>query len=220
MFPRRCHICGGSLAEDEECLCTICLGALPRTGFHRVEDSRNAMVQRFAGLVPFRHASGHFFYSPQSPIAGLMIDLKYHHYSSLARRLGRVMGEELRTTPFLSDVDCVVPIPMHWLKQSIRGYNPAREIAVGFAEGSDLELVDAMIMTRHRRTQTKQTLDRRLRNASGLFAVTKPEQLDNRHVLLLDDVCTTGATMLAAAQTLRRTVPDAAISMLTLGVTF
>ena len=106
MYPRVCHVCGEPLTQGARYVCASCLSRMPRTLYHRQPD--NAMEQRFMGLFPFRQASGHFFYSRGSDLAILMHDLKYHRFRGLARYLGEVVGGELLTTGFLSDIDMIL----------------------------------------------------------------------------------------------------------------
>lgn len=218
LFPRVCHVCGVSVSGDSRYVCPSCLARLPRTGYHRVPD--NAMEQRFLGLFPFRQATGHFFYSRDSGLAVLMHDLKYRRFRGLARHLGGIVATELLTTGFLTGIDMIVPVPMHFMKQASRGYNQAEEIARGMGGVSDIDVVCGLRAVRPHRTQTSLSLARRRENTSGLFAVRHSGELAGKSVLIVDDVCTTGATLASAAQSLLASVPDAEVSLLTLGVTF
>lgn len=218
MYPRVCHICGAPLTGDARYVCASCLSRMPRTLYHRQAD--NAMEQRFMGIFPFRQATGHFFYSRGSDLALLMHDLKYHRFRGLARYLGEVVAGELLPTGFLSDIDMIVPVPMHYIKQARRGYNQSVEIARGVSHVSGIPVAENLRAVRGHKTQTSLTLDQRVRNTSGLFRLYRPEEIDRRGVLLLDDVCTTGATLTSAAEAILSAAPDARISLLTLGVTF
>lgn len=218
MFPRQCHVCGVPLSPSDRFVCMPCLARLPRTLYHRHAD--NPMEMRFMGVFPFERATGHFFYSRGLDVACLVHDLKYHRFRGLARRMGELMAEELLPTGFLSDIDIIVPVPMHWLKKSVRGYNQTEEIAAGLSRTVNIPVVLALKAVKSHRTQTSMTLDQRLRNTQGVFRVSDPGVLAGRHVLLLDDVCTTGATLSEAARTITASVPAAKLSLLTLGVTF
>lgn len=218
IFPRQCHICGVTLGDTERYICATCLSRMPRTLFHRQPD--NAMEQRFMGQFPYRQATGHFFYSRGSELAVLMHDLKYHRFPGLARYLGEVVATELLPTGFLSDIDVVVPVPMHPLKQARRGYNQTIEIARGISRVTSIEVAQNLRAVKGHRTQTSMTLEQRLKNTQGVFGVRRPDELDGQGVLLIDDVCTTGATLSAAATALTDACPNIELSLLTLGVTF
>ena len=129
IFPVRCHLCGAALGDGEEFLCSSCLASLPRTGYHRHPDNR--MARHFSGLVPYVRASGHFFYSRGNNVAQLIYDLKYRRFRNLARWLGECAGAELLAAGFFDGIDAVVPVPMHFWKKAVRGYNQTEEIAVG-----------------------------------------------------------------------------------------
>jgi ComF family protein len=180
----------------------------------------NPMEQRFAGIIPFESATGHFLYARDAAIATIVHDFKYHRFRGLARYMGRVMARELLSTGFLSSIDYIVPIPMHFMKQARRGYNPAAEVALGLGKEARIPVASNLHATRPHRTQTALTLDQRRENTRNLFKVRNPEQLRDKHILLLDDICTTGSTLLSASETLLSAVPTIKISLLTLGVTY
>lgn len=220
-FPASCHICGAPLAHGERALCTACIAALPRTLYYR--QDMNPMAQRFAGFFPFRRAAGHFFYSPNSSLAAVVQDFKYRRYPSLAIRLGEIMARDLYPTGFLSDVDAILPVPMFWLKQARRGYNQTHMLARGISQISGIPVDLSLVATRPHKTQTSLSHAARSANTIGIFRLKNPERLSGRHILLLDDVCTTGATMRSAALQIRASyrnptdAPD--ISLLSLAVT-
>ncbi|WP_280120111.1 ComF family protein [Sangeribacter muris] len=191
---------------------------MPRTLYHRTY--MNPMEQRFAGIFPFERGSGHFFYAGDSDLSALMHDLKYRHYKGLAEEMGKIVAQELITTPFLSDIDMILPIPMHFLKKARRGYNQTEEIAKGIHSITGIPVKTNLRATRPHRTQTKLTFDERRNNTKGIFKVTEECELKGKHILLLDDVCTTGSTLTSAATEILQAAPTSRISLLTIGVTF
>ena len=219
IFPRRCHLCGATLSSKEErYVCMPCLSKLPRTLYHRRPG--NPMEMRFAGLFPFERASGHFFYSSGSELSNLMQDLKYRHFRGLGRLLGKVVAKELLTTGFLNDIDFLIPVPMHVMKKARRGYNQTEEIARGISEISGIPVNRSLRASRPHKTQTALTLDQRRKNLRNVFSVKQDPALTDRHLLIIDDVCTTGTTLTAAAEALLDSMPRTKISLLTIGVTF
>lgn len=218
IYPPTCHLCHSRLAPHERYICTGCISDMPRTHYHRRPD--NQMEMRFAGLFPFSHAAGHFFYSRGSQLSQLIQDFKYRRFRGLARRVGEVVGEELFTTPFLADVEVIMPIPMHFIKKARRGYNQTEEIANGLAAATGLPVSTDLKAFRPHRTQTRLSHEQRLKNTRGIFRLDNPERYSGKEILLLDDVCTTGATLTSAAESILDACPDSRLSLLTIGVTF
>ena len=218
IFPRECHLCGCSLSSQDKFVCSPCLSKLPRTLYHRVKD--NAMERRFMGQFPYRAATGHFFYSRGSELATLIHDFKYHRFPDLAAHLGSIVADELIVTGFLSDIDFILPVPMHFLKKSRRGYNQTEEIARGISSRTGIPVSKLLRAVRPHPTQTSLSLENRIKNTEGIFKVNNPELLKDKSVLIVDDVCTTGATLGSAARVIVDSVPGVEITLLTLGVTF
>lgn len=218
IMPRTCHVCGRQLSRDEKFVCNPCIVSLPRTGYHAQPSNR--MGQRFDGIVPYVRATGHFFYSRDSALSSLIHDFKYRRYPGVARLLGEVSARELLTTGFLSDIDYIVPLPIHILKLARRGYNQSDKIAEGISEVSGIPVSTSLRAVRGHSSQTSRTLAQRRRNISGVFMVRHPDDLKNKHILIVDDVCTTGSTLTEAAEVLIASVPGVRISLFTLGVTF
>lgn len=217
-YPSQCHLCGNNLAPHERFICCPCIDSLPRTGYHR--QAGNPMEERFAGQFPFVAATGHFFYSRDSSLSQLIQDMKYRHFPSIGNKLGEIAGAELYTSGFLNDIEYIVPLPMHYLKQARRGYNQAERISRGLSEASGIRVVNELKMVRQRKTQTSLSREERINNAVNLFAAKGLEDFNNRGVLLVDDICTTGATMGAAAQVLTASYPQIKLSLFTIGITF
>lgn len=217
-YPAECHLCGNNLSPGERFICQPCIEALPRTGYHR--NLRNPMEERFAGRFPFVAATGHFFYSRDSSLAQLIQDMKYRNFPSIGNKLGNIAGRELFISGFLNDIELIVPLPMYFFKQIKRGFNQTDKISAGIAEATGLKVMNALKMTRNRKTQTALTQHQRMENVKDLFMVRKGVDLNDKGVLLVDDICTTGATMGAAAKTLTDAFPDIRLSLFSLGITF
>lgn len=217
-FPLKCHICGTTLSPGEQFVCSSCIEALPRTGYHRNKD--NPMEARFAGHFPFVAATGHFFYSKDSSLAQLIQDMKYRNFPSIGVMLGKLAGKELYVAGFLNEIDVIVPLPMHFLKKASRGYNQTDKIAKGISLATGLPVIDALRMRHRRKSQTYLSGTERLQNAVDLFSTKKSIDLSGKSILLIDDICTTGATMEGAALALIKGFHDIKLYLFTLGVTF
>ncbi len=217
LFPRLCRVCSEPLAEDESHICAFCLEALPRSLYHLREH--HPMEERFAGIIPFARATSWLLYSRGSAVADLIHDFKYRHLPSLAHELGCVMGDEMMSCGVLGDVDALMPVPMHVLKRARRGYNQAESLARGVGEGSGLPVISNLRAARSHRSQTRLTLTQRARNLSGVFTVARPSELEGRHICIVDDVCTTGSTLLSAAEAVLSAAPGCRLSLLALAST-
>ena len=217
-YPPQCHLCGNNLTQDERFICNPCMETLPRTGYHR--NLRNPMEEKFAGHFPFKAATGHFFYSRDSELAQLIQDMKYRNFPSIGNKMGSLAGKELFISGFLNEVQVIVPVPMHFLKKARRGYNQVDNISKGIGDAAGIPVINALKMVRQRKTQTSLSGIERLANAEGLFKTRKNIDLNNKGVLLVDDICTTGATIGSAAKTLTDTFPSIRLYLFTLAVTF
>lgn len=217
VLPPECHICGEALLSGEKFICQPCFRALPRTHYHRRPD--NPVEMRFAGLFPFDRATSLFFYGADSRIASLIHDFKYRGFPSLGRHLGFLAGQELLYAGWLNDIDFVCPVPLHWWKRMIRGYNQSEEIAKGIAEACGIDLTLELAARRHHRTQTSMSEEQRRQNTRGIFRLRHPGRYAGKTILLVDDVCTTGATLTSAAEAILRAQPEARLVILTLATT-
>lgn len=217
-YPAQCHLCGNNLSPNERFICEPCIASLPRTGYHR--HKRNPMEERFAGQFPFEAATGHFFYSRESSLSQLIQDMKYRNFPSIGNKLGEIAGEELYMSGFLNDIEIIIPVPMHFYKQAKRGYNQSLRIAQGIGKACGVEVENALKMVRRRKTQTALGRVQRLENAKNLFEPRDNYDFNGKGVLLVDDICTTGATLGSAAKALTDNFPHIKLYLFTLGITF
>lgn len=217
VFPKVCYACGKSLYKKEECICTHCLYHLPRTNFHFYGD--NPVVRLFWGRTNIFSAASLYSFSSGSRVQRLIHQLKYRGRKEIGASLGKYYGRELRIAPLFSTVDLVVPVPLHHRKQKKRGYNQSEPFACGLAESMGAESAqDALIRTSASVSQTKKTRYDRWKNAEEVFRVSAPERLRGKHVLLVDDVVTTGATLDACAGKILE-VPGTKVSAVTIAYT-
>lgn len=204
VFPRYCLCCRHCLSPGEELLCVKCLAKMPRIRHFSWEN--NEISRTFWGLIPIQRAAALFRYSRHSPYSRILFELKYHHQPEIGCVMGRMMAEELLPTGFFDDIDFIVPIPLSRRKERERGYNQSAWIAKGIAQITGLP-VDTTSVARilSNPSQTRLSEHQRRSNVRNIFSVRRPEQLENRHILLVDDVITTGATMLSCAETIAGT---------------
>ena len=216
--PRLCVVCGHRLAPTERSLCGVCLFHLPRTDFHQ-KPLDNPMAQLFWGLAPIEKAAALFYYHPHSETAQLVYRLKYNNRPDIGEDMGRIMANELQATDFFSDIDVLLPVPLASKRLRQRGYNQSEQLAIGISDITHLPIVSKALRRKHFQ-QSQTTLNRwqRQENVTDTFQLKDGHQLQGKHVLLIDDICTTGATLIACTNVLK-TIEGIRISVLTLGFT-
>lgn len=202
LFPRKCHICNVELTDGEKFVCAPCIAKLPRTRYHTMK--LNPMEEKLVGGVPFERGTGHFFYAHGSSVARLIYDFKYNRYPSLAVEMGKLIANELLPTGFFSGVEVLQPVVMNTLRRASRGYNQAEMLARGVSAATGLPLADNLRASFFHISQTSKGRLEREKNVKGAFRVVYPEELRNKGILVIDDVCTTGATMRNASEALSK----------------
>lgn len=200
-YPRYCYACDQGLAKGEETICSACMLELPRTQYHT--DPDNALMNRLRGRVPLQFGVAFFLFRKRGKVQRLLHQLKYNNHPEIGRILGRVYGEELRQHNFDQRIDLIIPVPLHASRKRKRGYNQSAEFGKGLSQSLNKPCQeDVLVRITKTETQTKKTKLRRWQNVKEVFHVAKPEQLRDQHVLLIDDVITTGATIEACAHML------------------
>jgi ComF family protein len=233
LLPRTCIVCGGRLLRNETHICLKCTADMPLTHFWNM--SRNPMADRFNELIQenmgeerenYAYAAALFFYHSEAGYRQIPYQIKYHGNTDAGRHFGISLGRKLISNTLWSDVDMVIPVPLHWTRRWKRGYNQAEVIADGAAEAMGKPMrTDVLVRHRRTRTQTKVDVGMKGRNVSGAFSVKEEAAMifrnggNVRHILLVDDVFTTGSTLHACFSALREVFPPAVrISVATLGL--
>lgn len=217
IYPKVCEVCGYSLTKGEDIMCLHCSLDLPRANMHN--EQFNIIHQRLAGHAPIDKAAGYFYYYKDSSYSNLILNAKYHNRPIIARLLASRYAQEISNSGFFNDIDIILPVPMHWIKRMRRGYNQSEAIAQGIKKVTGIEIGKNLIAKRGHSTQTRKSSYARWKNAQNIYTVTAPEQLESKHVLVVDDVVTTGATLLACCEAIHKVSPTTTISVLTLAVT-
>lgn len=198
LFPRLCVVCGDRLIDQEQWICLNCLHHIPRTNFHLAVD--NPVARIFYGRVQIEHATSFFYFSKGSKYQTLLHNLKYKGMKELGAEIGKHFAIDLMHSPGFSSIDIVCPVPLHPNKERKRGYNQSWWIASGIAKQMDKELnADNLKRVTATETQTRKSRFERWQNVEGIFELTNPEEFFGKHVLLIDDVVTTGSTLEACA---------------------
>jgi ComF family protein len=217
-YVPQCHGCERRLADGERYLCGKCRAELPLTYYET--QPMNLMVQRFAGQVSFERATALCFYNRGTIVSHIFHDFKYRGYSHLAEYMGELSAEKLRDSGFFDGIDALVPIPIHILKRIKRGYNQSELICRGLSKVLNIPVMTGLRAVRRHKTQTSMTLDERKKNVEGVFRFTPGEDPTGKHLLIVDDVCTTGTTIFEAAKVIKTAYPGVKLSFFTVGVTY
>ena len=213
-FPRCCVVCEERLARSEEFLCFKCLSSLPRSN----TQINNEMEKGLWGKIPVERAHSFLYYTKGGDVRKLLYELKYYRNPKIGHYLGRCMAEELVPTGFFDGIDYIIPVPLHKKKQETRGYNQSEQLAAGISSVVGCEVLDdVLIRVKQADTQTRKGHYERWINVKDVFDYVPSRDLSGKHILLLDDVFTTGATIVACADVLKQ-IPDLRISVLTLAL--
>lgn len=210
LFPEACFICGKSLFTNETTICTPCYLHLPETHFH--DDADNPAGRIFWGRVPFIAVTALYYYRKGGSAQQLVHKMKYKGHKEIGYFFGNMLGAALEGSIRFQSVDTLMPIPLHRKKLKKRGFNQAELIARGMAEVLNVALDTTSVSRKIQTdTQTKKTRYNRWENVNEIFELKTENKLSGKHILIVDDVITTGATMEALAQTLLR-VPGIRLS--------
>lgn len=212
LFPRSCVVCGERLGETEKWLCTSCFLSLPRTNFAAYPET-NPMVDFFERhFVPERVAAW-FYYKHGSPFSQIIHELKYHHQPEIGHFIGRKVVEEFASHRFFDDIHGLIPMPLTKRRERQRGYNQCQKIARGISEATGIPILDGVVArNRFYESQTRMSTQERKANVDGAFELVAPEAVKNRHVLVIDDVVTTGSTMVSLCKELLK-IPSVRVSI-------
>lgn len=219
VLPPMCEVCGTRLSPSEGGLCAACVMRLPRTGF-ALHPEDNDLAHLFWGRVDVERAASLVYYRPKSDTARLILSLKYDHKPTLCAELGRAMAAEFAAHGFFSGIDAIVPVPLTRMRRLQRGYNQSERIAQGVSSITGIPVeTRAVRRTVFSTSQTQLDRWRRMDNVDGKFALADGAQsLAGKHILIVDDIITTGATVAACASALN-VLPGVRISVASLGFT-
>ncbi len=201
-YPHVCLACSSNLLPGEEVICFRCESELPKTAHYNTPG--NALMNRFAGRVNIAGAAAMYQFNKGGSVQQLLHQLKYRGRQDVGEYIGKSLGHQLKNPDsVINNIDIVVPVPLHWKKLRKRGYNQCDPLAKGIADTLGVPFSDTALERRHENvSQTGKTRFERWENVAEIFAVAEPEKLEGKHVLLVDDVVTTGATAEACLQTI------------------
>ena len=214
VYPSICMACGESLYKGEDILCTHCRYHLPKTNFH--QDKDNPVIRHFWGKVNVHSAASYYFFNKGEKVQSLMHHFKYKGRKEIGLFLGEVYGTELNEAPLFNAIDVIIPVPLHRNKKLKRGYNQSELFAEGLAKSMNKQFDHkTLYRAKASETQTKKSRFQRWENVNEIFKLNDVEKLQGKHILLVDDVITTGSTLEACAEVLLQ-IPDIKISVVTI----
>ena len=215
LSPRACVVCGKRLSVGENFLCAKCNFHLPRTEYQN-DPYDNEMARLFWGRIPIQKCAALFFFNAGSESSNIIYKLKYHNHPEIGLYLGEITAKEFQKTDFFEDIDLIIPVPLAKSRQHERGYNQSLLIASGVRNITKLPIGKEVVKRNSfKESQTQKDRWQRNENVENAFQLMKPEVIKGKHILLVDDVATTGATLCACEKEILK-AEDVKISILTL----
>ncbi|MDR0865117.1 MAG: ComF family protein [Candidatus Symbiothrix sp.] len=215
-YPKLCIGCSEALTENENFFCLECFLKIPKTNYHL--NGNNLARDRFLGKIPVQKVSAYLYYNKSGLGQKLVAEIKYRGNIYLGEWIGASLAKEMLPSGFFEDIDFLVPVPLHRKKLRKRGFNQSEIVAQGVSGITGIPVETKNLYRKKANvTQTKKGVYERWKNTAGIFDIRDMELFENKHLLLIDDVLTTGATLEACAQALLK-CKNVKISILTLAI--
>ncbi|MFT6814260.1 MAG: ComF family protein [Sphingobacteriales bacterium] len=203
LYPNLCGVCSNGLVNGEKSLCTSCSLELPITNFHLSKD--NPVAQSFWGKVPIERATAFLYFAKGESTQKILHQLKYKGSKEIGIEMGKRMANQFKSSAFFEEVDLIIPVPLHKKKKRERGYNQSEQISKGLSEILEIPIeTTSLVRNIYTKTQTKKSRFSRFENVKDVFSTTKLAAFDGKHILLVDDVVTTGSTIEACALAVKK----------------
>lgn len=201
LYPQPCSACGEILTKNESSICTACIVNLPKTNYHLQFD--NPLNKIFWGRVSIEMVAAYYYFNKGNKVQNLLHQLKYKGANQLGEKIGFLYGYDLLNIDNFKNIDFIVPVPLHPKKMKKRGYNQSEYFANGLAQALKKEVITNLLLrTVNSETQTKKSRFNRWENVATIFTISENQPIIGKHILLVDDVITTGATIEGCAQLL------------------
>ncbi|PCJ63128.1 MAG: amidophosphoribosyltransferase [Bacteroidetes bacterium] len=201
LFPKLCVCCESYLTHQDGAVCDLCYLTLPKFELYKLED--NPLAKKFWGRINTEFVTAYLSLRNSNDVQRILHEIKYKSNKNLGLEMGRALGRCLLNTKKFQRIDYIIPIPLHPKRQNVRGYNQSNLLADGMSEIMSIKVItDAVVRMKYNSSQTKKKRYERFINSQEIFKVLKPKSLEGKHVLLIDDVITTGATMEACGEAL------------------
>lgn len=217
IYPTNCVVCDKELNAQEKNICITCLNDLHFTYYEKYTEP-TFPEELFLGRIKLAHVYSLLYYDQNNSTQAILHKIKYGEGKGLGRSMGKLMGQKLGEQKWLNDIDSIVPIPLHSKKAFKRGYNQSLLIAEGLSEQTEIPIVEGLSRKRHHESQTKKSKDERWENVKSIFTSDEQSFKGKKHILIVDDVLTTGSTLESAAHTILEQYPNLKISLATIAI--
>jgi ComF family protein len=205
-YPHICAGCGEHLPTSEQHLCIDCLLELPETNFQHIIG--NPVEKIFYGRIKIRSAFASYYFSKNSPLQNIIHAFKYQQNKEVCHQMGILMGQHIKCSSLMNNTDLIIPMPIHTDREKKRGYNQAAVLAEGISGVTGISFgIDLIIRNKSTATQTHKGRGERWKNVQSVFEVMDASNIQNKHILLVDDVITTGATVEACGEVILKAQP-------------
>lgn len=219
VFPPICICCQYRLINGEKFICLSCLNKIPTTDYHN--NPRNNLEQFLSGRFPFTNAASYAHFVKEGLIQKLIHELKYRNNPELGLFLGEMCAYSLKDSSFIKSIDFLVPVPIHPKREKIRGYNQSLKIAEGISNKLSIPILsNNLIRIIDNPSQTKQSKNERWLNTENIFDLRDYNVLEGKHILLIDDIITTGSTIESCAKAILKKGEGIEISIYSIGAVF
>lgn len=217
IYPNNCVVCKKELPDQMELICFSCCEELHYTHFEKYEQP-SLGEELFWGREKIDHVFSMLYYEKGNSTQIILHKVKYQEGQQLGVYMGKMLANRISNTHWINEVDAVIPIPLHSKKNFKRGYNQSMLIAQGFSEISAIPVKEGIERKKHHESQTRKSKEERWKNVASIFKV-RPEQIDGlKHVIIIDDVLTTGSTLESAAKTIKEYNPNIKVSFVTIAI--
>lgn len=217
IYPDNCVVCDKELPDQIDKICFSCQGDLHYTYFEKYSEPTMA-DELFWGRIQLANVYSLLFYEKGNSTQTILHKIKYREGQELGQLMGGLTGLKVGQMDWTREVDGIVPIPLHSKKAFKRGYNQSLLIGKGFSEETQIPIVNGLRRKRHHDSQTKKSKEERWENVKSIFAVNEKELENKRHLIIVDDVLTTGSTLESAARTILNKYPQIQISLVTIAI--